>query len=455
VSSVDEELGKELRRLKTEDPERLYEILNQLSEEEVQDILYDPEIWLRENQKIHDEWSEPIIMILAGRGFGKSHASMSWLRKKVRAGLKGEVTMIAPTNTMIRDTLVFNTLLPWCHPEKDGAEYEPSKSRVVFKNGATVRLISAENGSERIRGANNELIVIDELGSIDNPDMFNQAMLSLRVGQSKCLITTTPRPTKTIIDLYNRAVFDNDPPQKGKDVRILRGRTSDNFQNLSEAFRNTIIKAYEGTSLERQELHGELLLEAEGALWSRELIKNQTMAEDASLPTLERVAIGVDPAVSTGKFSDSTGIVVAAQGSDERGYVLGDFTGKYTVEGWSDKVVGLYDHYSKFAPTSVVVESNMGGNLLTDTLQRNRPFLPIDTTYSTNSKINRAQPIALLYEQGKVFHVKGLTDLENEFCSFTGSPRERSPDRMDAAVFALTTVMPVRQSFARVSSLEL
>ena len=448
-------MGAELQRLRREDPQKLNKILSQLSEEEAQEILYDPEIWLRENQKIKDEWPEPIILLMAGRGFGKSMASMNWLRKKIREGLEGEATLIAPTNTMLRDTLVYNTILPWSHPEKDGAEYEPSKSRVHFTNGTNVRLISAEHGNERIRGANNEIVIIDELGSINNHDLFQQAMLSLRVGQSKCLITTTPRPTETIIDLFYRAVFDDEPPKPGKDVRIIRGKTSDNYENLSESFKTTIVKAYEGTSLEKQELHGELLLQSENALWTRDLLNEQTLSEAIPMPDFERVAIGVDPAVSTGKHSDCTGVVVAAMGTDGYGYVLHDATGKYTSEGWASKVVNLYDYYSTMAPTSVVVERNQGGTLLTESLHRMRPFLPVDTTFSSSSKIARAQPIALLYEQHRIFHVKRLNELEMEMVGYEGKKGEKSPDRLDACVFALTQVMPVNKSFTKVSALEL
>jgi len=457
VSSVDKQLGERLRQLKKEDPQKLQEILEQLSDNEARQILYDPEIWLRENQKVQDWWPEPIIMFMAGRGFGKSLCGAQWLRKQIRKGLTGQATIIAPTSSDLRDTIVYNTIIPWSDPEEDNVQYEPSKSRIVFygHNDTAVNLISSERGEERIRGKNNEVIWVDELGSIPEKDVMDQALLTLRIGQSKCVITTTPRPTPAIIDLYHRSVFNDDPPKEGKDCRIITGKTEDNFDNLSEAFKSTIINAYEGTRLAEQELQGKLLLDAEGALWSSELIINQTLKRNENVPDMDRYAIGIDPAVTNTKRSDSTGIIISGLGVDGYGYVIEDLTGKYSSDGWVQKVLQRYDHYSQFAPTSIVVESNNGGRLLAQSLQRNRPLLPIDETFSSSSKIARAQPISMLYEQGKIFHAHSFPDLEREYTSYDGSPRQPSPDHMDAAVFSLTQLMPVHKNYAKVSALEI
>lgn len=437
-------LGPELRRLKREDPEKLGKILSELSEEEAHAIVYDPDIWLNPEQVVQDWWPEPIIMFMCGRGAGKTFLGCQWLRKKIKKGVKGQIALISPTASEVRDTVILNTLIPLSDPESEGPQYEPSKSRVVWKDGTVAKMFSAEHGEERIRGSNNELIWIDELGSIPNKDVFDQAMLTLRVGESRCLITTTPRPTETIVDLYRRAVFNDDPPQEGKDVRIISFPTYNNFDNLSDAFKNTIIQAYEGTRLARQELEGKLLLDAEGALWTTEIIANQTLQRGQKVPKLERVGIGVDPAVSTGKHSDKTGIVVCGLGEDGFGYVLEDHTGKYSSEGWASKVIELYDHYRQFAPTSIAVERNQGGDFVAETLYRVRPLLPVDPVFSSSSKISRAQPIALLYEQGRFFHAKSFIELEQEMTGYEGKSREKSPDHMDAMVFAANIVMPTK-----------
>ena len=439
-------LGKELRRLKSENPEKLREVLEQLSEQEAHAILYDPEIWLRPKQVVKDEWPEPIIMFLGGRGMGKTYLSVQHIRKLVRSNnLVGPIAIICPTQSDAIHTMTINGILAHADPIVEDPEYQPSKARIVFKNGNVARLFSAETGAERVRGSNNEILIIDELGSFADEDVFNQAMLTLRVGQSKCIITTTPRPTPVIIDLYKRAVFNDDPPQEGKDVRIITGSTYDNFENLSDAFKNTIIKKYEGTRLGAQELEGKLLLDNEAALWTTDLIFAQTLSRPEDAPEMERISIGVDPAVSTGKHSDLTGIVVSGRGEDQMGYVLQDATGKYTSAQWVQKVLDLYDYYSTTTPTSITVEKNQGGQLITDALTRNRPFLPVDTVFSSKSKIARAEPIAMLYEQGKIWHVKSFLELEQEMVSYEGRGREKSPDHLDALVFSMMNVLPTKK----------
>ena len=348
------------------------------------------------------------------------------------------------TNSDTRDILVLGEsgIMGVCPPD-DRPEYEPSKSRIVFPNGVVANLMSAET-PDRARGGNRTHVLADEIGSWPDVDMVHQLMLSLRKGESRFVGATTPRATETILYFYRNAVFNDDPPQEGKWCRMITGSTYENLHNLSNTFRDTIVSTYEGTRLGSQELLGQLLLDAEGALWTTEIIANQTLQRGQQVPKLERVGIGVDPAVSTGKHSDKTGIVVCGLGEDGFGYVLEDHTGKYTSEGWANKVIELYDHYRQFAPTSIAVERNMGGNLVADTLYRVRPLLPVDDVFSSSSKISRAQPIALLYEQGKFFHAKSFVELEQEMTGYEGRPREKSPDHMDALIFAANIVMPTK-----------
>jgi predicted phage terminase large subunit-like protein len=240
-------------------------------------------------------------------------------------------------------------------------------------------------------------------------------------------------------------VFNNEPPQEGKWVRILTGSTFQNFDNLSEAFKRTIVSTYEGTRVGRQELEGKLLLNAEGALWNMELLMNCTLDEGASVPKLQKIAVGIDPAMTDTKRSDITGIVVAAIAEDDKVYVLEDLSGRYSPDAWVSKVHSLYDEYSSIAPTSIITEVNQGGSLVTDTLRRDRPFLPVDAVFATKSKLQRAEPVAMLYEQGKVFHTRGLQDLEDQMVTYEGLPKQKSPDRLDALVMAITHLMPSRR----------
>jgi len=441
-------LGEELRRLKKEDPQHLAQILSQMSEEEAHAIAYDPDVWLRPDQQVKDEWPEPVIMYMCGRGYGKSYLGAQWLRKQVKKGIRGEVALIAPTASMVRDTIVYSTLIPLSSPE-EGLEYEPSKSRVVWKDGTVARMISAELGEERVRGLNSSIIWIDELGSINNKDVLDQALLTLRVEPSKMLITTTPRANESIIYLYKNAVFGDDPPQEGKFCRILTRSTYTNFDNLSKAYQDTIVASYEGTRIGKQELEGKLLLNNENALWTLDLISKQTLPNGVNPPKLEKVAVAIDPAVTTNKGSDLTGIVVSALAEDGKVYVLEDHTGKYSPEGWVKKVYELYDKYSSYCSTSVVVETNQGGDLLKSTLHRDRPLLPVDGVFSTKNKYARAEPVAMLMEQQKVWHCHGLAALEEEMTTWEGKPNEKSPNRVDSMVFGVTHLMPAQRRITK------
>lgn len=388
----------------------------------------------------------PSNLFLVTESFIPTHNTYlgsQWIRKKVREGFNGVGAIITPTSNDYRNTIWHGALEQLVDQTVEGGAFEPSKSRVVFNNGAVFNCYSAER-ADRLRGGNNALIWIDELCAINDPDVFIQASLTLRVGESRMLITTTPKPNETIRDLYSRAVFNDDPPKEGKDVRVITGSTYDNIHNLSPAFRNQILKSYKGTRLERQEIFGELLLDNEGALWTTDMLIKQTLKEGMSVPPLDRVAIGVDPSVTNTKRSDNTGIVVAGL-SGEEAFVLQDVTGKYSADEWSRKVLALYDYYSQQCTCSIVVERNQGGNLLAQTLQRNRPLLPVDYVFSTNNKISRAEPVSMLYEQGKIWHVRGLTELEQEMTSFDGDRKRKSPDRLDALVFAITQLMPAKQ----------
>lgn len=394
-------------------------------------------------------------LFLAGKGLIPTHNTrvLSEYLREVGRVSTNNVALVGSTASDTRDILVLGDsgILNVC-PESESPEYEPSKSRLVFPSGCVVNLMSAES-PERARGGNRTHVLADELGSWNDIDMVHQLMLSLRKGESRFVGATTPRATETIKYFFRNAVFNDDPPKEGKFVRIISGSTYENLHNLSKTFRDTVVSSYEGTRLGKQELEGKLLLDAEGALWTTELIVNQTMPRGEEVPELDRVVIAIDPAVTTGKHSDKTGIVVAGLGVDEYAYVIGDFTGSYTSDGWVQKVLHLYDYYSSFTSCSIAVERNQGGDMLQDALTRNRPFLPIDTVFATKSKISRAQPVAMLFEQGKVFLAQSFSDLESEMTSYEGKSRQKSPDRLDAMVMAVMGVMPTEKNVT--SSFEL
>lgn len=433
------QLGEKLRSLPKAE---LAKLLSQLTEEEANEILYDSwrDVWSRPNQRFEDHWPESITLVLAGRGWGKTKSACEWIKEQVASGEK-LVTICAPTSSDLRDTITEGPSgILSCYYEKDPSRptYVPSKSRIEWPNGAVARLISAEN-PERGRGLNTGILWMDEVGSMNDIDIYHQLMFGLRSGKSKALITTTPRACAIVIDLHKRI---------GKDVRLVNGSTFENKDNLSDTFINTITSAYEGTSMGSQELHGKLILTNPGAMWQQKTILDNTIEEE-TLPNIVAYAIGIDPAVSVGKKSDKTGISVVGLGEDGLLYILGDYTGKYSSQGWAQKVTSLYDQYSQVGPVTIIVERNNGGDMCADALYRERPNLPVKTIFSSSSKLARAQPIALLAEQGKVKHVRGagLQDLEAEMISFDGRGKQKSPDYLDAFVFAATHLAPLKKNF--------
>jgi len=444
-------LGDELRNLRKTNPDRVRQILSELSNHEAQQVFYCWELWARPNQLVkdyHEGWPEVVIVYCIGRGGGKTRLASEWIRKKATRKAT-EIALIGPTAAKVRDIQVLGPSgIIGVHPPSVAPSYEPSYSRVSWKNGSVGKMFSAEKG-DRIRGGNFEIAWYDELGEVFDPDPFDQAMLALRVGESRMLVTTTPRlGNESLIELWKNAVFNDDPPQEGKFVRIITGSTYENLDNLSPTFKAQVLSKYEGTRLAAQEIEGKMLFESEGALWNVELITNCTLHQQDTLPEMDRICIGVDPAVTTTAKSDKTGIVVAGL-SGETVYVLGDFTDSYTPQGWVNKVHHLYDMYSDQAPCSIVVERNQGGDLLTQALTKDRPFLPVDTVFSTRNKIARAEPVAILYEQNKVKHVRGLGKLEEEMCTYEGNPKQSSPNRLDGLVFAITHLVLGEKRFSK------
>jgi len=221
-------------------------------------------------------------------------------------------------------------------------------------------------------------------------------------------------------------------------VRVTRGTTLENADNLAPAFLSEIMRRYEGTRLGRQELLAELLEDVPGALWQRAWIDRDRVTV---APELRRVVVAIDPAVSTNEGSDLTGIVVAGIGRDRQGYVLGDRSGKYSPDAWAREAVAAYRGHEA---DRIVAEVNNGGLLVEKTLRTVSSSVSFRAVHASRGKVIRAEPVAALYEQRKVHHVGSLAALEDQLCDFTTDfdrGRSGSPDRLDALVWALTDLM--------------
>lgn len=269
----------------------------------------------------------------------------------------------------------------------------------------------------------------DEVAAWRYRDAWDQLMLGLRLGDSpQCVATTTPKPTELMKEILA------DPT-----TLVTRGSTYDNRANLAEAFFSRIIKKYEGTRLGRQELNAEMLEDNPGALWNRKMIDATRVGRSQVPASLARIVVGVDPAVTSTEESDETGIVVAARDDNYDNphfYVFADMSiAMATPDQWASRSVEAYDTWKA---DRIAGEVNNGGDLVETVIRHKRPLISFESVHASRGKIIRAEPIAALYEQGRVHHVGSFPTLEDQMCDYNPDTSKKSPDRMDALVWALT-----------------
>jgi len=376
-----------------------------------------------------DWWQ--IWLLLAGRGFGKTRTLAEWVCDQAASGQASRIALVAATAADARDVLVegesgiLAVAPPWCRPI-----YEPSKRRLTWPNGVIATTFSAEE-PDRLRGPQHDAAVCDELASWSHPETWDMLQFGLRLGRKpRCLIATTPRPTKLLRELLAR---------EGHDVVVTRGSSYDNKANLAPAFFAQIVKKYEGTRLGRQELNAELLEDTPGALWSQGLIDGTRIS---AAPELTRIVVAIDPAATSGEDADETGVVVVGQDKDGQGYVLADCSGRYTPIEWARIAISAYrTHHAD----RIVAERNNGGDMVEATLRMVDQNVPVTTVWASRGKVTRAEPISALYEQGRMHHVGTFPQLEDQMTNFTSDfDREAagySPDRLDAMVWAATELL--------------
>jgi predicted phage terminase large subunit-like protein len=376
-----------------------------------------------------DWWQ--IWLLLAGRGFGKTRTLAEWVCDQAASGQASRIALVAATAADARDVLVegesgiLAVAPPWCRPI-----YEPSKRRLTWPNGVIATTFSAEE-PDRLRGPQHDAAVCDELASWSHPETWDMLQFGLRLGRKpRCLIATTPRPTKLLRELLAR---------EGHDVVVTRGSSYDNKANLAPPFFAQIVKKYEGTRLGRQELNAELLEDTPGALWSQGLIDGTRIS---AAPELTRIVVAIDPAATSGEDADETGVVVVGQDKDGQGYVLADCSGRYTPIEWARIAISAYrTHHAD----RIVAERNNGGDMVEATLRMVDQNVPVTTVWASRGKVTRAEPISALYEQGRMHHVGTFPQLEDQMTNFTSDfDREAagySPDRLDAMVWAATELL--------------
>jgi predicted phage terminase large subunit-like protein len=423
-------------------PTQRKEFLGTLTPQELKVLSYDWQFWSRPEQRAPPgDWNT--WLILAGRGAGKTRSGAEWVRDCVcgaaplSKGSYERIALLAETAADARDVMVEGPSgLLAIHAPAFRPVFEPSKWRLTWPNGAVAMLFNATE-PDQLRGPQHDAAWCDELAKWRYAqETWDMLQFGLRLGgDPRQVITTTPRPIPLIRDLLRR---------ENKGVAVTRGSTYENRSNLASKFFDSIVKRYEGTRLGRQELHAELLDDIPGSLWTRAVIDASRVSRDLALPAMQRVVVGVDPAAKASNEADKTsetGIIVAALGENGRGYVLDDLSCRLSPMGWARKVIAAFDRY---AADAIVVEINQGGAMVETVLRAERDGLPLRQVRASRGKAVRAEPIAALYEQGRISHVGALPVLEDQMLSFTpfGIEGNGAADRVDALVWALSDLFP-------------
>lgn len=335
------------------------------------------------------------------------------------------IALIAPTAADVRDVMVEGEsgILARC-PPWNMPTYISSKRKVIWPNGAVAMMYSAEE-SKRLRGPQHEKAWCDELTSWQDPGTWDMMMLGLRLGkQPQVFVTTTSsighRLLKTII----------------KDPYTIRtkGHTFENEENLSAQFIEHIKKIYEGTRLGKQELGGEYLDEGTGVLWSEESIQHGHINQFE----INRVVVSIDPSITTTAEGAETGLVVCGRDDELNGFVMADHSGHYSPNGWAQRAIDLYKTYRA---NYIVAETNNGGDMVIATIQNLDPTIPCKKVVATRGKRTRAEPISMLYEQKRVWHIGEHHKLEDQMIDFNPDDLKIANDRVDAMVWGLTELV--------------
>lgn len=430
--------AKDLRGLPED---QVKEALASLSKKQLEELNHDWYFWARPDQLEPDtDWLT--WFCCAGRGWGKTRAGVEWVRHRVKRGDK-RIAAVAATNSDILRTMVQGEsgFLNHCW-EGDktykGAhigfpEWSPTKRTLSWANGARVEFFSSEE-PERLRGPQYHSAWADELAAWNkDEDTWSMLQFTLRLGKKpQVMVTTTPKPTRLVRKLL-----------KDPTTHVTTGSTFENSDNLAGSFIKSIKEQYEGTRLGRQELYAEVMEEAEGALWTVDMIDScQVSRED--LPEFTRIVVAIDPATSANKESDMTGIVVAGVDVNGKGYILGDYTERLSPQGWASKAIDLYH---KWEADRIVAEGNQGGDMVKRTIQIEDETVPVKIVKASRGKYARAEPVSALYERGLVNHLRNpeygatLNELETQMTTWEPLGSIGSPDRLDALVWALTEIM--------------
>ena len=405
-----------------------------MSDGEVAVLPYLFEFWAMEHQ-LPPEGDWRTWVILGGRGAGKTRAGAEWVRGQVLGPTKARrVALVGETYEQVRDVMVHGESgILACSPPDHRPVWKSEQRRLIWPGGAEARAFSAHD-FEALRGPQFDAAWVDELAKWKRAEeAWDMLQFCLRLGDDpRAVVTTTPKNVAVLKTILARP----------STVRT-HAPTEANRANLAAGFLTEVMEKYGGTRLGRQELEGVLLEEEEGALWSGAML-DEIRVE--AVPEIDRIVVGVDPAVTSGGAADETGIVVVGvvtKGSpaDWRAFVLEDASvAAASPSQWARAVA---DAYERWNADRVVAEGNQGGDMIEAVLRQVAPNVSYRKVNARKGKAARAEPVAALYEQGRVRHVRGLGALEDQMCRMTvgGFRGTGSPDRVDALVWAIWAAM--------------
>lgn len=376
------------------------------------------------------EWA--IWLYCAGRGSGKTRTGAEQIRRWANDFPECRIALVGATAADVWGTMVEgDSGVLACCPPWDRPEVHTTKRRLRWRNRSQAILYSADK-PKRLRGPQHHFAWADELCSWRYLEAYDQLMFGLRLGlHPKVMVTTTPLP----IDLLREMI-------QSPEAAVTIGSSRENGANLSPDFFRRIVKKYEGTHLGLQELEGELLEQSPGALWKKSWFRYVETP-----PVLKRIVLGLDPAETSGKKADDTGIVICAVGEDGFGYVLEDASVHTTPDAWAKKAAERYRFHHC---GSVVVDAVRGGEMAKGLLHLVDPNIRVLVKGGNRGKRAWAEPVSALYEQGRIKHLatidqetnrKLVARMEDQMCTWTDDVKEWSPDRMDAAVYALSELL--------------
>lgn len=421
-------LSEEVARLSDAQRE---EFFASLTEDEQDALIYDWSFWARPDQMPPSgDWF--VWALIGGRGVGKTRTGAETVRMWVEAARDNRqpirIALIGETKADARDVIVDGESgLLEVSPPDFRPVYQTSKRRLTWPDGSMALLFSGDE-PDQLRGPQFHKAWVDELAKFRYADdVWSNLELGLRLGdRPQAIVTTTPRPIKLIKQLIA------DPR-----TVVTTESTYANISNLAPDFIQRVIQRYEGTRLGLQELHARILDDVPGALWNRNMLEATRVR---GMPALTRVVVAVDPAATSHAESNETGIICAGLGSDGEGYIFHDLSDTFSPHEWATRAIRAYRDY---AADRIVAETNQGGDMVENTLRTVDQNVSYKGVHASRGKHVRAEPVAALYEQGRIHHVGYFAKLEDQLTGITdkGYTGSDSPDRADALVWAITELM--------------